>query len=97
MSKLHIFYSTNYVIAALWAALGKLGYKSYHFMEIGSPEAIKNKHLLCWKEALDAKILGKGKPYGKEEFDKVLGNYSVRDHNIHLSGSRTFSTTFALG
>lgn len=58
--------------------MGKLGYKSYHFMENGSPEGAKNKHIVCWREALEAKVLGKGTPYGREEFDKVLGNYSVR-------------------
>lgn len=46
-------------------------------MECGQPENIKDGHLLCWKEALEAKVLGKGKPYGREEFDKVLGRYSV--------------------
>lgn len=27
-----------------------------------------------WNEALDAKFNGKGKPYGREEFDKLLGH-----------------------
>ena len=35
-------------------------------------------HLQCWNEALQAKFQGKGKPYGKEEFDKLMGKYNVR-------------------
>ncbi|KAG4440934.1 hypothetical protein IFR05_003563 [Cadophora sp. M221] len=62
---------------SLWVALKKLGYNTYHFMECGQPENIRDGHLLCWKEALEAKVLGKGKPYGREEFDKVLGRYSA--------------------
>tara|TARA_R110002060_G_scaffold9658_7_gene14475 strand:- start:154 stop:420 length:267 start_codon:yes stop_codon:yes gene_type:complete len=62
---------------ALWTALKKLGYTPYHFMEVGQPENIKEGHILCWKEALEAKVLGKGKPYEPEDFDKVLGRYSV--------------------
>jgi hypothetical protein len=30
-----------------------------------------------WIEALDAKYRGVGKPYGKEEFDKLLGHCMV--------------------
>jgi len=30
-----------------------------------------------WVEALDAKYKGVGKPYGKEEFDKLLGHCMV--------------------
>ncbi|KAH7321822.1 P-loop containing nucleoside triphosphate hydrolase protein [Rhexocercosporidium sp. MPI-PUGE-AT-0058] len=62
---------------SLWVALKKLGYNTYHFMEVGEPDNIKDQHLLCWREALEAKVLGKGKPYGREEFDKVLGRYSA--------------------
>jgi hypothetical protein len=28
-----------------------------------------------WTEALEAKYDGKGKPYGRAEFDKLLGHY----------------------
>ncbi|KAG4420525.1 hypothetical protein IFR04_006345 [Cadophora malorum] len=62
---------------SLWTALKKLGYTPYHFMEVGQPENIKEGHILCWKEALEAKVLGKGKPYEPEDFDKVLGRYSA--------------------
>lgn len=43
-------------------------------------EALKNTskgHLTFWNEALEAKFEGKGKPFGKEEFDKFLGDYNV--------------------
>ncbi|CZR59388.1 uncharacterized protein PAC_09280 [Phialocephala subalpina] len=62
---------------SLYTALGKLGYKSYHFMEIFSPEGISFKAIWCWKEALRAKLYSEGKPFGKEEFDRVLGSYSA--------------------
>jgi hypothetical protein len=31
-----------------------------------------------WVEALKAKYLGIGKPWGLEEFDKILGDFDVR-------------------
>jgi len=62
----------------LYTALGKLGYKSYHMLEIAiSEESKKNSHMFCWDEGLRAKLYGEGKPYGREEFDKVLGSYSA--------------------
>lgn len=30
-----------------------------------------------WTEAIDAKYRGKEKPYGREEFDKLFGDYDV--------------------
>lgn len=62
---------------ALYTALGKLGYKSYHMMDVGSSEARQNKHVLCWLEGMRAKLYGIGKQYGREEFDTILENYSV--------------------
>ncbi len=56
-------------------AFDTLGCKSYHASEIhvsGVPKA-----MACWKEAIEAKYLGKGKPWGKAEFDKVLKDYRV--------------------
>ncbi|PVH94894.1 hypothetical protein DM02DRAFT_618274 [Periconia macrospinosa] len=56
-------------------ALEKLGYTPYHMsVALGS---VKEGHLAFWEEALRAKYLGDGKPYGKEEFDKFLGNFDV--------------------
>lgn len=45
-------------------------------VEVFAPEN-RGTHLSCWHEAIRAKLLGTGKEYGREEFDKVLGNYSV--------------------
>jgi hypothetical protein len=74
----HTVYSVAQILlVALYMALGKLGYKAYHFREIFSEEGIKNGHMFCWEEALTAKLEGRGKSYGREEFDKILGNYSV--------------------
>lgn len=43
-------------------------------------EGAYNPHAFdYWYEALRAKYAGKGKPYQRAEFDKVLGNYSVRN------------------
>jgi len=54
-------------------ALQKLGYKSYHMTEAGV-----NKAFNYWYEALKAKYEAQGRPYRRAEFDKLLGNYSVR-------------------
>lgn len=58
----------------IYEALHQLGYKSYHFKE-----AIENpvRDLGIWEEALRAKFLGIGKPYGRKEFDKLLGDYDA--------------------
>jgi hypothetical protein len=45
----------------------------YHMREVG-----KNKHQAFWIEALEAKYEGKGQPYGREQFDKILGDFEVR-------------------
>ncbi|ETS85787.1 hypothetical protein PFICI_03812 [Pestalotiopsis fici W106-1] len=42
----------------------------YHMREVG-----QNNHQAAWAEAMDAKFEGKGKPYGREEFDKILGDF----------------------
>jgi hypothetical protein len=41
-------------------------------------EVGKNKHIAAWCEAMDAKFEGKGEPYGREQFNKILGDYEVR-------------------
>lgn len=56
----------------MFTALNKLGYKSYHATEV-----TQNLHLVEWNEGLEAKVTGNGKPFGREEFDKLLGSYSV--------------------
>ena len=75
----------------MWMALKKLGYETYHFKEVGLPQNVRDKHILCWREALVAKNFDSGKPYGKAEFDKVLGRYQVR--NPHCLRSLHFHLT----
>lgn len=36
------------------------------------------KDLEMWAEAVDAKFNGKGKPFGRAEFDQLLGHCQVR-------------------
>ena len=40
-------------------------------------EVGKNKHQPQWIAALEAKFEGKGKLFGREEFDSFLNEYSV--------------------
>lgn len=65
-----------------------LGYRTYHFKEIHKPENLRDKHLLCWREAFYAKLYGSGKPYSHEDFYKLLQRYDVSSSkraNIHTS------------
>jgi hypothetical protein len=39
-----------------------------------------------WLEAYKAKFEGIGKPYGREEWDKLLGHCMVRSPSYHLQG-----------
>ena len=32
-----------------------------------------------WTEAIEAKYYGKGAPYERKEFDKLIGDFDVRD------------------
>jgi len=59
------------------AALDILGYRTYHYTEASQAEAGGRNDLTLWIEGLNAKIYGKGKPFGKVEFDKLLGEYSA--------------------
>ncbi|KAF5537856.1 hypothetical protein FMEXI_9678 [Fusarium mexicanum] len=59
---------------ALFMALKQLGYTPYHMSRsLISPKT----NLDLWREALDAKFEGKGKRWGREEFDKILGPYDA--------------------
>ena len=60
-------------ILALADALEILGYKGIYHMR----EVFKNQHGKYWIAALEAKYEGKGKQYGREEFDQFLGGYMV--------------------
>lgn len=53
-----------------------LGYKTYHGAEVMYRGV---HHMEVFEEALKAKYLGIGKPYGKAEFDKWFAEYDVRD------------------
>lgn len=60
----------------MYAAFKKLGYRSYHASEV--PRSLVPKSAVYWKEAIEAKYFGSGRKYRKEEFEKLLGDYSVR-------------------
>lgn len=61
--------------AAIYTALKQLGYHPYHMVE-----AMKDPktQLALWEDALNAKYRGIGKPFGRTELDKILGNFDVR-------------------
>ncbi len=64
---------------SLFTALHMLGYNPYHMAEV-----IKNADvdIPCWIEGIEAKFHGKGKPWGKEEFDKLTGRHDVRQRPV---------------
>jgi Sulfotransferase domain len=62
-------------ISALYTALNVLGYQCYHYLEIRNNQ--KHAHIRCWLEAMNAKVYGVGKAYGRDKFDKVLAKYNV--------------------
>lgn len=62
---------------SMHSALTKLGYKTYHFMEVGQRELPNESHIEPWREAFRAKMYGNGKPFGTDEFAKLLRNYSA--------------------
>jgi len=62
------------VTIALITALEKLGIHSCHMKEVAPLTHCAE----MWNEGLRAKYYGQGKPYGKKEFDKLLGNFGVR-------------------
>ncbi|RGP70883.1 hypothetical protein FLONG3_7339 [Fusarium longipes] len=58
----------------LFECLEQLGYTPYHMsIAKGSPKA----NYRLWQEALDAKFYGKGNPWGRAEFDRILGPYDA--------------------
>jgi len=62
--------STDSTSIALADALKILGYKNvYHMREVGA-----NQHQDTWIAALEAKFEGKGRPFGREEFDSFLSS-----------------------
>ena len=65
-----------YSLAAMYTALQKLGYKSYHFLECSLHNKTE-KHLECWHEALTNKL--NSTPLDPAQLDRLLGTYSVSD------------------
>jgi hypothetical protein len=61
----------------MMTALNQLGYRCYHMLETGNSQNIKERHALCWREALEYKVKGVGSAYGPKDFDKMLQHYSV--------------------
>lgn len=58
---------------ALADALTHIGFGPiYHMREVG-----KNHHQALWIEAIEAKFEGKGKPWGRDEFEKVFAGFEV--------------------
>lgn len=57
---------------SIFTALEQLGYRPYHMSKaIQAPKS----NLDVWREGLNAKFHGIGNPWGREEFDKILGEY----------------------
>ncbi|KAF2002443.1 hypothetical protein P154DRAFT_594145 [Amniculicola lignicola CBS 123094] len=69
------FSRTGIDSSALKIALEKLGYNVYHMSECVT--RWQEKHLQLWDEALQAKLLRKGKPWTGEDIDKILQNYNA--------------------
>ncbi|KAJ6573111.1 P-loop containing nucleoside triphosphate hydrolase protein [Mycena vulgaris] len=57
--------------ASMQLALETLGYKDTHHMQT---VLVNPLEVDVWVEAIDAKFHGRGKPYGKEEWDQLLGH-----------------------
>lgn len=59
---------------SIYTALHRLGFRVYHMNEaVKSPRTSFG----CWNEAIRAKFHGEGKPFGRSEFDKLLGDYDA--------------------
>ena len=70
-----IFFKSTYDLPAMRKALRLLGYNdTYH----GYSAVLENpRDCELWLAALQAKYDGKGKPFGRKEFDQILGNCQV--------------------
>jgi hypothetical protein len=63
-------------------ALEILGFKDTHHMTSVFQNPLEVE---MWTEALNAKYLSIGKPYGRAEWDQLLGHCQVRSHAIPSS------------
>ena len=66
-------YHMNEVRTSLWAPNFKFESADQGTQCLARP----NYFFPLWIEALNAKFRGRGKPFGRLEFDKVLGEYDV--------------------
>jgi hypothetical protein len=62
----------QHIHVVLHAGLQELGYTPYHFLK-DEPD---NRRQL-WIEALECKYFNKDRPYGREEFERLLGQYDA--------------------
>lgn len=71
------------VLSALSVALSQLGYPGvYHMRDVvANPD-----HALHWRKAFVAKF-EEGKPWGREEWDQLLGDSAVRFLSCFLRSS----------
>ncbi|CAG8950558.1 hypothetical protein HYFRA_00002767, partial [Hymenoscyphus fraxineus] len=62
----------------MFTALNKLGYNSYHGLVAATdPRSRADRHLACWREALNYKVHGIGKAYSPSDLDKILQYHSA--------------------
>ncbi|EEH39085.1 hypothetical protein PAAG_01547 [Paracoccidioides lutzii Pb01] len=55
-------------------ALRELGFKTCHLTEqMDDPK----RYFTLWTEAMNCNFFNKGRPYGREEFDRLLGEYDA--------------------
>lgn len=59
---------------SILTALEHLGYNPYHMVKAMRAPRL---NFSLWNEALRAKFHGHGKPWGREEFDRILGEYDA--------------------
>jgi len=62
---------------SMLTAFTKLGYNCYHFLEAARMQTAGERHLDYWLEGFKIKMYGNGEPFGRSEFDKILGDYSA--------------------
>ena len=67
---------------SMWIALQQLGFvETYHTISIfGNVSDCR-----MWRRAIDAKFFGKGKPFERQDWDKLLGHCQVSSlHPVHI-------------
>ena len=60
--------------SAMFTALKQLGFHPCHGTNMWEDP---KKFLTLWTEAMRAKYMGEGEPWGRKELDVVLGNFDV--------------------